>query len=328
MNATPLRAPHVPVALFAYARPDHLRRTLECLRANRVPRIYAFSDAPRTPAQCADVEEVRRLLRAVDWCDMSIVERQENLGLGASIRAGVAEVLAGHDSVLVFEDDLVCVEGTYDYLAAALAHYANDRRVMSVTGWNHPRLTPADITDQPFFDGRAECWVWGTWRRAWEGMDQDALTLMRQCERQGIDPFAWGADLVHMAQTEQLRNLWAVRFIYLHILKGGLCLRPPHSLVEHIGFDGAATNAAAGAEWANPPLRPCPPLPAAWPDAVEHPRMRSLAVAAFGSPPAAASAPRGERLRSTMRRVLPATVLQTCRRWRARSTWPRTRGTA
>ena len=80
----------VPVALFAYARPEHLRHTLECLRMNRVPRIYAFSDAAKTPAQRAGVAEVRRLLRAVDWCEMSVVERPENLGLGASIRAGVS----------------------------------------------------------------------------------------------------------------------------------------------------------------------------------------------------------------------------------------------
>jgi len=304
----------VPVALFAYARPRHLIRTLECLRGNRVPRIYAFSDGPKTPEQRANVDEVRRLLRAVDWCEMSIVERQENLGLGESIRAGVADVLSRHEAVLVFEDDLICVDGTYAYLTAALEHYGNDTRVMSVTGWTHPRITPGDVEDQPFFDGRAECLVWGTWRRAWEGMEQDALTLMRRCQQKGVDPYSYGSDLVQMAQTERERNIWAVRFLYLHLLNGGLCLRPPHSLVEHIGFDADATNAVADNGWANPPLRPCPPPPVMWPDAVEHPQAQSLAALAFGGRPEAPSL--RLRLRSTVRQALPALVVRAYRRLR------------
>ena len=307
----------VPVALFAHARPEHLRRTLDCLRRNRVPRIYAFSDGPKTAAHQETIDQVRRLLHAVDWCEITVVARPENLGLGTSIRLGVAEVLARHESVLVFEDDLVCVDGTYDYLAAALNHYADDRRVMSVTGWNHPRLTPAGIVDRPFFDGRAECWVWGTWRRAWTGMDEDALTLMRRSEARGLDPYAWGSDLVEMAGTEAARNIWAVRFIYLHILHRGLCMRPPYSLVEHIGFDADATNAIDADGWTNPALRPCPPIPAAWPEPVEHPGSRALAIAAFGRRPEAQRRSFGRGLRSTVRRVLPSSVVRTFRRWRA-----------
>ncbi|EGV18428.1 nucleotidyltransferase domain-containing protein [Thiocapsa marina] len=38
----------VPVALFAYARPEHLLRTLACLPGNRVPLIHAFSERQLT----------------------------------------------------------------------------------------------------------------------------------------------------------------------------------------------------------------------------------------------------------------------------------------
>jgi hypothetical protein len=243
--------------LFAYARPRLLARTLECLRENGVPLIYAYSDGPKTPEMAPRVAEVRKILHGVDWCQVSIVERPTNLGLGESIRAGVTEVLSRHEAVIVLEDDLVCVDGTYRYLSAALERYKDEPKVMSVTGWTHPRITPGDVTDQPFFDGRAECWVWGTWRRAWDGMEQDALTLVDRCRQQGIDPHAYGADLVQMAQTERDRNIWAVRFIYLHIVNGGLCLRPPRSLVEHIGYGPDATNAGdTASQWANPPLEP------------------------------------------------------------------------
>jgi hypothetical protein len=260
----------VPVALFAYVRTDLLARTLEHLRENRVPLIWAFSDGARSAEQAAAVEDVRRLLRAVDWAEVRLVERPTNLGLGVSIRSGVEAVLFHHQSVIVFEDDLVCIPGTYAYLCEALERYRDTPNVLSVTGWTHPRATPVGI-DGPYFDGRTECLVWGTWRRAWNGMEKDALALMQEVVSQGMDPARYGEDLVDMARIEKKRNIWAVRWSFLHMARGGLCLRPPRSLVTHAGLDEHATNSGADLRWLNDRLGPLPDRPIRWPEPVEHP---------------------------------------------------------
>ena len=137
----------IPIILFTYASPDHLRRTLECLSENQVPLIYAFSDGPRTPDKIPAVDEERQILRSIDWCKIVLCERETNLGLGRSILSGVTEVLSKHEAIIIFEDDIVCVSGTYAYLCAALKYYQDDLRIMSVTGWTHPLVTPSDITD-------------------------------------------------------------------------------------------------------------------------------------------------------------------------------------
>ena len=266
----------IPIVLFAYTRPDHLRQTLDCLRENNVPLIYAFSDGPHTPDKATDVAQVREMLRAINWCEIILCERETNMGLGRSILAGVTEVLSKHESAIIFEDDLICVPGTYNYLCAALDQYQDDDRVMSVTGWTHPLVTPGDVTTLPYFDGRAECWVWGTWAKAWQGMEIDAKTLMEQCENQGIDIYRYGADLVSMANAELSQNIWAVRLLYLHILKKRLCLRPPWSIVEHIGFDVNATNASNELWIKNPPLKSSPPIPTQWPEPLENPECDRL----------------------------------------------------
>jgi hypothetical protein len=276
---------NIPIILFAYARPDHLRQTLDCLRENQVPLIYAFSDGPRIPDKGTAVAQVRDMLRTIDWCEVVLCERETNLGLGRSVLTGVTEVLGKHEAAIVFEDDLICVPGTYGYICAALDQYRDDDRVMSVTGWTHPLVTPGDVTDLPYFDGRAECWVWGTWARAWNGMEIDAKTLMEQCKDQGIDIYRYGADMVEMANAELRQNIWAVRLLYLHILKKGLCLRPPWSMVEHIGFDASATNASNESWLKNPPLKPCPPIPTQWPVPAEHPACASLHQKVCGTRP-------------------------------------------
>ncbi len=277
--------PKIPVILFAYARPDLLCQTINCLKETNVPLIYAFSDGPRTSENNSAVQEVRKILREIDWCRTIITERKTNLGLGKSILTGVTEVLKNEGMAIVFEDDLICVPGTYDYLCKALEHYRDETRVMSVTGWTHPLVTPSHVTDQPYFDGRAECWVWGTWARAWEGMlDHDALSLMKICDDRGIDIYRYGADLPSMARVELKRNIWAVRFLYWHMLNRGLCLRPPWSMVEHIGFT-QGTNTQAESWVKNPPLKAVPPSPDLWPEPVEDPECSTLYQSVYGSRP-------------------------------------------
>ena len=275
----------IPIVLFTYNRPNTLLKTLECLQRNRVPLIYVFSDGPKNEEDSEKVSDVREIIRKIDWCTIVITERNENFGLGVSIKRGVTEVLQKHDSVIVFEDDLICVDGCYDYLSAALKHYASDRRVMSVTGWTHPLVIPDDVIDQPYFDGRAESWTWGTWVRAWKGMDFDALSLIEMCKKKGIDEYLYGADIVEQAKVELRSNIWAVRFLYWHVLNGGLCLRPPWSMVEHIGVGGDGTNVLDNGILQNPPLIGCPTIPNIWPDPVENQNCSRLWQKVYGHKP-------------------------------------------
>jgi hypothetical protein len=274
MNAAP---EIIPVVLFAYARPEHVARALAALQGDRVPLLYAFADGAKGPADAAAVAEVRARLRGIDWCEVRLMERPQNLGLGRNILAGVTEVATRHEAFIVWEDDLVCAPGTYDWMCGALRHYAAEPRVMSVTGWTHPRVTPPAIAGGPYFDARAESWGWGGYARSWRGMtDESALAKMQAAAARGISPGTVGADLPGMARAEEARNLWAVRWLYHHLLHGGLCLRPPVSLIDHAGFDAAATNAPAAAGWAHARLPERAVLPDAWPEVREDPACRGL----------------------------------------------------
>ena len=70
-------------------------------------------------------------------------------------------------------------------------------------------------------------------------------------------------------------------------------MRPPWSMVEHIGFDAGATNAAEAVEWENPPLRSVPPVPAGWPEPREAEGVRGRWQAA--NPPRPPRIVRGVR---------------------------------
>ena len=267
----------VPVCLFTYARPECLRRVLECLRREQVPLLYVFSDGGRDVRDQEQVKRVRSMIDDIDWTKVYICKRESNLGLGANVLQGVSEVAKSHSTFIVWEDDLICTAGAYRWMAFALRRYEHDPKVGSITAWTHSRIVPKGIGSQPYFDGRAECWVWGSWRRAWAGMqDENANAKMRSLEMRGINRNIYGTDLPRMAKDEERRNIWAVRWLYHHIQRGFLCLRPPWSMVDHIGFDANATNAAGAVEWAGAPLRAIPPVPEVWPQSIENPQCLSL----------------------------------------------------
>ncbi|HVU16764.1 MAG TPA: hypothetical protein VHD32_07555 [Candidatus Didemnitutus sp.] len=288
----------IPVVLFAYARPDHLTRLLAVLRTEGVPRLIAFADGAKGRADEDPVNRVREILRAVTWAPVELIERPQNLGLGRSVLTGINEVAARHEAFIVFEDDLVCSPGTYAWMAGALRYYRDERRVFSVTGWTHPRVQPSRTGPSAYFDARAESWSWGAYARSWQGMDQTALEKVAALRRSGIAVDTCGADLPAMAEVEARDNLWAVRWLYHHLMHGGLCLRPPMTIVQHAGYDKAATNAKAEDAWPGAVLAERAPAPAAWPLVREAMECRALWQAAAPAPPG--------RIRRIFNRILAA----------------------
>jgi hypothetical protein len=261
----------IPAVVFAYRRPDLLRRALDSLRANLVPKIYAFSDGPRESAAAADVAEVRRMLHAVDWAPIEIIESPTNLGVAEAEIGGISRVLAQHEMAVMIEEDLEFGPGTYDFVCAGLRHYRNEPRVMGVTAWTHARVSPRGVT-QPYFTGRMSGLMWGTWRRAWEGMrDANAAQRLAECRAQGIDPSVYGRDLVESVVHEEERGFWDLRFNLHMLARGGLFLFPARSMVRHIGYDSRATNSPDGTGWENEPVPPPRPDSLVWP-AVEETR--------------------------------------------------------
>lgn len=261
----------IPVVIFVYNRVDLLNQLLICLKNDNVPLLYIFSDGPKNYIDEIKVKEVRNEINKIYWCEKIIYQQDINIGLGKSILYGVNKVLSLYKSAIFFEDDLVCTKGTYKYLTSALKIYENAQQVMSVTGWTHPRVTPTNLNNTPYFDGKSECWCWATWARAWKGMERTALELYNECILNGIDVEKYGSDMPKMALEAEEKNLWAIRWWYLHLLQGGLCLRPPYSLVETTGWDGRGTTITPDMkDWANPPLKDCPPISISYPAPQEN----------------------------------------------------------
>lgn len=231
----------IPIALFAYARPEHLLQTLEGLKRNKVPLIYAFCDGPRDNTIADQVRHVRRILKNIDWARIIITEREINLGLGKSIRSGVTEVLTNHEKVIVIEDDIVLRPGAYKYACDALNFFDNNKEIMSVSMWNHPVFVPKS-KKTGFFSKRFMCWGWGTYSWAWKLYKGSPKEIYNECINQGINALEWGKDIKWQVDMSEKRNLWYVGFALTHMLYNKLTYYPYEKLTLNFGKDSSGVN--------------------------------------------------------------------------------------
>lgn len=234
-----------PVALFAFNRPDHLERTLDALRHNDLAdttSLVVFADGARSGRDESAVAAVRRLLRSVmGFKDVTVVAREKNYGLAASIIEGVTSLVTRHGRVIVLEDDLVTSPYFLKYMNDGLNLYADTPQVACISGYIYP---VDNRLPESFFLRGADCWGWATWARSWNLFNPNGHELMAEIEKRKLGyafDLSGGGPYTAMlkGQVRGLNDSWAVRWYASAFLAGGLTLYPGQSLVRNIGNDGS-----------------------------------------------------------------------------------------
>lgn len=240
--------PLAPVALFAYARPDHLARVLATLKLNAEAaqtRLTIFCDAPKRAEHEAGTTAVRALAETVDgFAAVDIVRRDRNFGLAANITDGVGRLVREFGRVIVLEDDLELSPYFLRYMNDALDLYSNEESVASIHAYSYP--VDKELPETFFLRG-ADCWGWGTWARAWARYRPDGKALLAELEARrltrefdldGAYPYC---DMLR-DQIAGRNDSWAIRWHASAFLGGMLTLYPGRSLVHNIGHDDTGTH--------------------------------------------------------------------------------------
>ena len=239
-----------PVILFAYNRPEHTRLTIEALCQNRLASasdLHVFSDGPKNNSHAESVKQVRAYLRTVSgFLTVQIIERERNMGLAASVIAGVSQVLNDHPACIVVEDDMQSSPNFLEFMNSALQVYRERRDIFSVTGYNYPLPIPTHYPQDAYLSYRGSSWGWGTWADRWRSIDWSVGDYAKFCaDPHDHDLFARGGnDLPGMLklQLEGKLDSWAIRFAYAHHRNNAFCLHAVRSKIQNIGFDGSGVH--------------------------------------------------------------------------------------
>jgi hypothetical protein len=240
-----------PIALFVYARPDHARRTVDTLKRNALAatsELFVFSDGPKSAAASQSVAAVRDYARTIQgFKSVTVIAQECNLGLAASIIAGVGQVCQSHGRVIVMEDDLVTSPHFLSFMNDALNYYQDAPQVAAISGYHPPFDTELPET---FFQCDAECWGWATWERAWRTFNRDGQALLSELKRRNLTRmFDQEGSYPYIRMLEDQiagrNDSWAIRWRASVILNNMLSLYPGRSLTRNIGLDGSGTHGDA-----------------------------------------------------------------------------------
>lgn len=239
-----------PLAVFVYKRVAHTARTIAALKACdgfAAASVTVFSDGPKSPADAAEVAAVRALI-VRELPKANLVTAVANQGLARSIIAGTGTLVRDHGRVIVIEDDLLVAPDFLTFMNGALDRYADDPRVMQVSGYLPPLTQPFPTA---VFMYQTSSWTWGTWARAWQQFEAEPVgterlvgdpAFRRRFNRNGQFDYAKMLDV----QMRGGSDSWAIRWYWSVFKAGRLTLYPRQTMVANIGFDGSGTHGARG----------------------------------------------------------------------------------
>jgi hypothetical protein len=238
-----------PIVVFAYDRPDHLRRTLDALAKNDLAsqsELYIYCDGAKESASAEQVERIRDNRTVAHGADgfksVTIIEREKNVGLKANIVGAVTEIVNKYGRVITLEDDIVTSTGFLRYMNDALELYKDDEQVMHISGymWPHRYRLP-----ETFFYPVPCPWGWATWARAWQHYSDDAEALFHYWRNRWEEFNLFGGNYLQKQLEDNYSGTlqtWFVKWYAVVLQQGATALYPGKSLVDNKGFCENSTN--------------------------------------------------------------------------------------
>ena len=241
---------NAPVVVFAYNRPDKIKRCLdslsECDRKENTD-LFMFLDGPRSDEDIEKIKDVESFLEYYScrggFHKSVIIKSKINKGLKKSIVEGVTKIINEYGKVIVLEDDLIVAPDFLAYMNDGLDFYEKKKDYGSVCANVYPINQLKKYKRDIFVTRKGDCWGWGTWADRWEGVDwlfSDGNQYRRNLvERMRFESLESGLDKLLMRQIDGKGSSWAVIWIYSLYKRKLLSVYPRISRTANVGNDGS-----------------------------------------------------------------------------------------
>ncbi|MCC6143381.1 MAG: glycosyltransferase family 2 protein [Candidatus Hydrogenedentes bacterium] len=239
-----------PVAMFVFNRPDLASQVLDAILDSGCTTLYVIADGPRSdrPGESALCSRTRAVIeRARSSVNLLTNYSDHNMGLRARISSGLDWVFRETPQAILLEDDCLPDSTFFPFCDEMLRQYADDPRVMMVSG-NNFLLGRKTVRDSYYFSRYVHIWGWATWRRAWALYDvhmrgwpsqRDGRWLSTKLGSKAEARY-WRRifDDVHSGRI----NTWDYQWGYSCLVNDGLSIVPAQHLVTNLGAGPDATN--------------------------------------------------------------------------------------
>ena len=238
-----------PIVLFAFNRPNTLKRLIEslrhCLEAEQ-SCVYVFVDGPRSENDQEAIAEVLALLKRCNcFRTLHIEVAPANKGLAKSVIDGVTAVMQTEGRAIVLEDDLVVSPFFLTFMNQAIETYEHRNDIWSISAYTPAIELPQDYIEDVFLVPRAQCWGWASWKDRWRTIDWHPINTGEHLTHQERKQFDRGGnDLSRTLEMEAAGRIesWAVRWAYNASIQNRWTVNPIQSLVQNMGCKNSSAH--------------------------------------------------------------------------------------
>ncbi|HEX9782938.1 MAG TPA: hypothetical protein VGA56_09460 [Opitutaceae bacterium] len=256
---------NTPVALIIFNRVQTTERVFAELAKAKPRQLFVIADGPR-PDRPDDIEKcaaTRRIVERVNWeCEVKTNFAEANLGCGRRPATGISWVFDQVERAIILEDDCVPHPSFFRFCDEMLDRYADDERVMMVSGNNFLPDGGSMKYSYTFFRF-LNLWGWASWRRAWKHYDFEMETWpqrrhgdwMRTISSDPRIRAFWREIFDSVYTRTSMHDIWDYQFAYAVMGAKGVGIAPCCNLVSNIGWGADATHTTGDSSLANLPAR-------------------------------------------------------------------------
>jgi hypothetical protein len=219
------------------------------LAKSKVKRIYLALDGPRTPEQ--SLTQTRIILHAEEVCTangivLNVWQRENNLGVAASIMSAIDWFFSQVQSGIILEDDLMFDTNFLNFSSQALDYFKDDSNVWLISGNNY--FNDGVIKSENSWSTYPLIWGWATWNTRWLEIRNLILSNVEPDNsklRESVRNY-WSTGL----RRSRLGKLdsWAAPLAAIQHSMPRYTVIPPTNLVANVGDDSAAVHTSV-ASW-------------------------------------------------------------------------------
>ena len=238
-----------PVLFLIFNRPDVTNQVFETIRLYKPNKLYIAADGPRKN-NSSDIElcvETRNIVNNIDWdCEVKTLFRNENIGCKLNVSSGIDWFFENEEDGIILEDDVVPNIDFFTFCEYCLNKYAEDTRMMMITGTNF--LSDPDFDSTYFYSQHFSIWGWATWKRAWKYYDISMQKWNDPKVKLDIK-YMFNGNYIwkHFKYTfDSLStyyiDTWDIQWVFSCIINNGYCITPKVNLISNIGVKGTHSN--------------------------------------------------------------------------------------
>jgi hypothetical protein len=164
---------NIPITLIIFNRPEKTRKLFKIIKNVQPKELFVIADGPRNniPGEKNLCDLTRSIIHDIDWeCKLYTNFSADNLGCGKRPATGVSWVFENVEKAIILEDDCIPHPSFFKYCEELLEKYADDERVMMISGDNFQSGNMRTRYSY-YFSIFTHIWGWATWRRAWNYFD-------------------------------------------------------------------------------------------------------------------------------------------------------------